>query len=136
MKQLITAVLFFVLVNLNAQELPSYYFNIESVFTSPYTIGDSDENYSKFRALAISEEGHFYVTLEQFSLKGMEGREKALVADYFLLSRDFNKIKIDHVEFIKWKSKFILQVKINWTEGYEIDISEYSDNKISVKKLE
>lgn len=99
-KPLFLLILFMFWLNSGAQQMPKYYFNIQSVMSSPYTIEDSDENYSKFRALAVSEEGHFYVIIEQFSLKGMEGREKALVADFFLLSKEFNKIKIDQIEFL------------------------------------
>lgn len=136
MKQLITAVLFFAFVNLNAQELPRYYFNIKSVLTSPYSIGDGNEGYFMFRALAVSEEGHFSIVIEQISLKGIEGNQKALEASFFLSSDRFDKYVIDKIQLLEWKSKYTFVVKVNGKEDYEIDISEYSYNKISVKKLE
>lgn len=136
MKQLISIILLFVFVSLSSQEMPKYYFNIQSVLSSPYTIEDSDENYSNFRALAVSEEGHFYIVIEQISLKGIEGREKALLGNYLLLSDKFDKYMIDEVQLMEWKSKFTLVVEINGEEDYEIDISQYSNNKISVKKIE
>ena len=132
--------IFFILLigfwgNISAQDLPKYYFNIKGVLSSPYAINnDSTDSYSAFRALSVSEEGHYFLVIEQISLKGIEGREKAMIGQYYLLSKDFSLYKIYEIELMKWESEFKFLIRLNEEDVFEIDISEYSSDKIKVKK--
>ncbi|MHA7102166.1 hypothetical protein [Roseivirga pacifica] len=136
MKSLKFIVVFLFFINsVSAQGIPSYYFDIEDVLLSPYTLyEETNELNFNFRALSASQEGHFYLVIEKIKLGG-EGNDESLLNHFYLRAEDFSLSLISEVELFGWISKYKFLVKIGQVYVYEIDVSGHDSDKIKVTKM-
>lgn len=121
----------FITLASNAQKIPDYYYDIQGVCTTSYSIKvDSSISYFRYRALTISEEENYYIVIELLDEGNRSVKRKDLVNSISLFAQDFSELVLAKVEYIDWISPNELKVCINNNDIFTIKVGHNKEGTI------